>query len=236
MNEAIKALKAGDKQRAFALLRRYLAENPKDANAWLWMSEATTNPKQQVDALRRVLTLAPQHPHALSIHQRLEALTKEPSPPPADKISQQLGTMPPAPQVPPTPPSPSTLEEPIEPIKKAPPTMPAKEKPATFIDEPPFEQLQQRIGFREESKSKDESISSPPSAHETLADLRQSLLTTLIVEEKQEKSKAASADSQPKPPAPDEGLPRWVWFVILLVIVVLAIFLVATYLMVQSSN
>ncbi len=74
MNEAIKSLKAGDRKTAYRLLRRHLRTNPKDVNAWLWISQATTDRKKQIDALQLVLALAPQHPRAKAIRKRLRDL------------------------------------------------------------------------------------------------------------------------------------------------------------------
>jgi hypothetical protein len=74
MREAIEALRAGDRQRAFVLLCRHLNAHPSDTTAWLWMSEAAPEPEQQKDALRQVLRLSPDHPHAPAIQQRLSML------------------------------------------------------------------------------------------------------------------------------------------------------------------
>lgn len=86
MQEAINALKAGDRERAFDLLRRHLASNPRDAVAWLWISEAAPRPEIQRDALERALHLAPDHPQAAMIRARLASLsggTSAPAPTPA---------------------------------------------------------------------------------------------------------------------------------------------------------
>ncbi len=103
MNEAIEALKAGDKARAFELLRRHLVANPQDASAWLWMGEAAPTPSMQRDALQRVLHLVPDHPRATLIRQRIAQLSTTPASlaPPAAS----------APVVPPPPPEPSTEEQ-----------------------------------------------------------------------------------------------------------------------------
>ncbi|MBA3534690.1 MAG: hypothetical protein H0T73_22450 [Ardenticatenales bacterium] len=82
VNEAIEALKVGDKPKAFALLRRHLAANPKDASAWLWMSEAASEPAQQIDALQQVLRLAPEHSRAPMIQKRLQVLLQATTPQP----------------------------------------------------------------------------------------------------------------------------------------------------------
>ena len=74
MNEAIKALKAGDRKTAYRQLRRHLRSNPKDIQAWLWISQATTDPKKQIDALKQVLRLEPNHPKSKAIHRRIRQL------------------------------------------------------------------------------------------------------------------------------------------------------------------
>lgn len=104
MKEAIEALKAGDRAGAYTLLRTYLAANPRDANGWLWMSEAAVNPVQQVDALKRVLALAPDHPRAAAIRRRLSTLEGDAPPPP-----------------PPPPPVAARPPVPVEPEQTTPP-------------------------------------------------------------------------------------------------------------------
>jgi hypothetical protein len=215
MNEVKKALKAGDKERAFALLRRHLAANPKDANAWLWMSEATTNPKQKIDALKRLLMLAPQHPHAEAIRQQLERLTKKPSTAREERKSRQLSTQPPVH-------SPPALNI-EETIRKRPKAIQGEEDALSFASKSPTPPLQ-RLAIREERRSREESVSSVPPPHSTVQALRQSLMSegaiiTEITEEEQ--SQEPSLTSPPKPPS-EQGLPRWVWLVILVAIVALS--------------
>lgn len=74
IEEAIAALRHGDQPTAFTLLRARLAEEPKDALAWLWMSEATADVRRKVEALTRFLQLAPNHPHVPSVRLRLQQL------------------------------------------------------------------------------------------------------------------------------------------------------------------
>ncbi len=74
MNEAIKALKAGDHKTAYRLLRRHLRKNPKDVKAWLWISQATTDKKKQIDALKQALRLQPDHPKSKAIRRRIHKL------------------------------------------------------------------------------------------------------------------------------------------------------------------
>ena len=74
IDHAIQALRQGDQRTAFEMLRTILAQNPKDATAWLWMSEATADPQRKLEALSRFLTLAPDHPRAPSVRLRLQNL------------------------------------------------------------------------------------------------------------------------------------------------------------------
>lgn len=83
MQEAIAALRAGERDRAFALLRQHLMAYPKDANGWLWMSEVAPELPQQIDALQRVLLLAPDHPRTGAIRLRLRELHESTQPQPA---------------------------------------------------------------------------------------------------------------------------------------------------------
>jgi hypothetical protein len=98
MQEAIAALKAGDRARAFSLMRQYLVTNPKDANGWLWMSEVAPELRQQIDALHRVLLLAPDHPRAAAIRLRLRELHASTQPQAAilDNPAPSLPKAPPA--------------------------------------------------------------------------------------------------------------------------------------------
>lgn len=236
MNEVKKALQAGDRERAFALLRRHLAANPKDANAWLWMSEATTNPKQKIDALKRVLMLAPQHPHAAPIRQRLERLTNKQStvhsPPVTEPISPSPPSEPPAtqPASRAQPSEPPAIEEPIRTPPKA---IEVEAEPLSFAqEEPPL--LRQRLGIREERKSKEQSIGSIPPADSTVAELRQSLMSEAGMSLKDSESEEPSAPSPPKPPS-EEGLPKWVWLIMLVAIVGISALSWIAYNMMQAN-
>ncbi len=102
MQEAIAALKAGNRARAFTLLRQHLVANPRDANGWLWMSEVAPELRHQIDALQRVLLLAPDHPHAGAIRERLRELNASTRPQPA-----MLDTPPPSKETSPPPAEPA---------------------------------------------------------------------------------------------------------------------------------
>lgn len=74
IDDAIAALRRGDQARAFALLRACLTRDPKDATAWLWMSEATPDIHRKIEALERFIHLAPDHPRVPSATARLHYL------------------------------------------------------------------------------------------------------------------------------------------------------------------
>lgn len=77
IDDAIAALRRGDQAKAFALLKGQLTRDPKDATAWLWMSEATPNLESKIDALERFIVLAPDHPRVPSAHTRLQYLRSQ---------------------------------------------------------------------------------------------------------------------------------------------------------------
>ncbi len=91
IDDAIAALRRGDQAKAFALLRGQLTRDPKDATAWLWMSEATPNIESKIDALERFIQLAPDHPRVPSAHTRMAYLKSQviktsPLPPPVTPL------------------------------------------------------------------------------------------------------------------------------------------------------
>ncbi|MGH2541640.1 MAG: hypothetical protein ACRDIB_02505 [Ardenticatenaceae bacterium] len=100
MQEAIDAFRAGDKGRAFVLLRRYLATNPRDVTAWLWISDAAPEPQMQIDALERALELAPEHQYAEVIRERIRILS-------AARPETYMGDTPTAPELTATAPAPA---------------------------------------------------------------------------------------------------------------------------------
>lgn len=131
IDDAIAALRRGDQAKAFALLRGQLTQDPKDATAWLWMSEATPNLESKIDALERFIALAPDHPRVPSAHTRLQYLRSQlevlSPPPPAIVESgyEEANDEPIAPpEVVPPLPSPEPISPPLRPTIVAPPTPP----------------------------------------------------------------------------------------------------------------
>ncbi|MCB0156274.1 MAG: tetratricopeptide repeat protein [Anaerolineae bacterium] len=95
LQQAISAIKAGDKATGRQLLIKVLQANHHNELAWLWLTETVTTNRERRDCLQNVLKINPNNPAAL---RGLAAL--EQSQPPAEK--QPEPTAPPA-QFPPEP-------------------------------------------------------------------------------------------------------------------------------------
>jgi membrane protein YdbS with pleckstrin-like domain len=57
--QGIAALKTGDKQNAAKLLRLAVQEDPKDLQAWLWLSGAVDTNRERIECLQNVLKIDP---------------------------------------------------------------------------------------------------------------------------------------------------------------------------------
>jgi thioredoxin-like negative regulator of GroEL len=57
--QGISALKAGDKQNAKKLLHLAIQNNPKDIQAWLWLSGAVDTNQERAECLQEILKLDP---------------------------------------------------------------------------------------------------------------------------------------------------------------------------------
>jgi hypothetical protein len=75
LREAIAAVKAGDKARGRALLARVLQVDPRNEQAWMWMSEVVETDERRAYCLRRVLAINPENESA---KKGLQSLTWEP--------------------------------------------------------------------------------------------------------------------------------------------------------------
>jgi hypothetical protein len=133
IDDAIAALRRGDQAKAFALLRGQLTRDPKDATAWLWMSEATPNLESKIDALERFIAMAPDHPRVPSAHIRLQYLKSQreqviSSPLPTIEIDKDEAED--EPTAPPEVVTPPSTHEPIRPTPRPTPTAPI-EPPTT---------------------------------------------------------------------------------------------------------
>jgi membrane protein YdbS with pleckstrin-like domain len=63
--QGISALKAGDKQSALKLLRSAIQNNPKDIQAWLWLSGAVDTNQERVECLQAILKIDPNNQIAI---------------------------------------------------------------------------------------------------------------------------------------------------------------------------
>jgi hypothetical protein len=61
LQRGIAALKAGDKAEARRLLGRIIRQNPRDEQAWLWMSGAVDTARERATCLTKVLEINPQN-------------------------------------------------------------------------------------------------------------------------------------------------------------------------------
>jgi tetratricopeptide (TPR) repeat protein len=64
LEQAVGAARAGQHSTARGLLQAILADNPADAQAWLWLSGVVDEPAEQVAALERVLEIEPSNVRA----------------------------------------------------------------------------------------------------------------------------------------------------------------------------
>ncbi len=61
VNDAIAAIRSGDKERGRSLLAQVLRLNPYNEQAWLWMAAVVETPERQRECLERALTINPQN-------------------------------------------------------------------------------------------------------------------------------------------------------------------------------
>jgi hypothetical protein len=86
LQRGIAAIKAGDKAEARRLLGRVIRQNPRDEQAWLWMSGAVDAAQDRAACLTKVLAI---NPHNETAQRGLAALQKELSTAPVVPIETQ---------------------------------------------------------------------------------------------------------------------------------------------------
>jgi ferric-dicitrate binding protein FerR (iron transport regulator) len=86
LEQAVAHIRAGEIEKARPLLIEVLKQNPRDENAWLWMSRCVTETEQKRYCFEKVLKLNPQNQHAI---RSLSYLNRPVSPPAPPKLSQQ---------------------------------------------------------------------------------------------------------------------------------------------------
>ncbi len=64
LQQGIAALKAGDKAQARRLLGRAIQQNPRDEQAWLWLSGAVDTDREKLTCLKKVLKINPENEKA----------------------------------------------------------------------------------------------------------------------------------------------------------------------------
>lgn len=85
LQQAYLYLKAGDRDRARALLLDVIDQNPSEAEAWVGLSFCVYTVQERKKCLERVLRIEPEHPYARAALARLQAVDQPPVP--ADKKS-----------------------------------------------------------------------------------------------------------------------------------------------------
>lgn len=73
LQEAIQAIQYGDRALGKRLLSQALQADPRNVQAWLWMSEIADTDEQRRDCLERVITIEPQNQAARTRLAQLEA-------------------------------------------------------------------------------------------------------------------------------------------------------------------
>ncbi len=82
LQQAIAAVKAGDKEAGRRLLAEVIRNDPRNEVAWLWMSAATDSDVQRRTCLERVLAINPGNATARRGLARLDPPTQPPGAPP----------------------------------------------------------------------------------------------------------------------------------------------------------
>lgn len=73
LEQAIALIKAGDTEKAKQLLADIIRQNPRDENAWLWMTRCVGSEKEKRFCFGQVLKINPQNKHAIEGIKRLDS-------------------------------------------------------------------------------------------------------------------------------------------------------------------
>ena len=113
LQQAKRALNAGDKATAQRFLIQVIKQTPRSETAWLWLSAIVGDPARERECLERVLKINPDNPVAKRHFADLilgKSATAPPSPKPQSALVQaQAPQSQPTPQLPISPPEPSPL-------------------------------------------------------------------------------------------------------------------------------
>lgn len=72
LQQAVAYIRAGDIEKGRQLLIEVLKQNPRDEDAWLWMTTCVTEPDRKRYCFNRVLKINPQNQHAITGLRRLD--------------------------------------------------------------------------------------------------------------------------------------------------------------------
>jgi DNA-binding response OmpR family regulator len=89
LQQAITAIKAGDKEKGRQLLTQVIKADPRNEAAWLWMTEVVDRDVDQIMCLRNALKINPNND---AVKKRLAALeqSSEPPPPPQEEAAPEI--------------------------------------------------------------------------------------------------------------------------------------------------
>src|SRR5262245_55941443 len=124
--QAIAAIKAGDKVAGKRLLLEVLKTDRRNEQAWLWLSQVVSSPAEKIQCLQNVLKLNPDHPAAIRGLAALQAGQNVPSSTPQAET----------PAVPPEPAPEPELEVAQPPPPEPRPAQPAPSKQVAEITGP----------------------------------------------------------------------------------------------------
>ncbi len=83
LEQAVAYIRAGDIDKGRQLLIEVLKQNPRDENAWLWMTRCVSDPEQKRYCFEKVLKINPQNQHAIAGLKRLDHPARPPTLPEA---------------------------------------------------------------------------------------------------------------------------------------------------------
>ena len=141
LQQAIDAIRRGDKATGQRLLAQMLRADSRSETAWLWMSQIVESDAQRLDCLRRILAINPDNAAARKGVALLEARMRgapPPAPAPArpEPLAQPAPAEPP-PQAAPAPPLISVAAEPYAEPEPALPDIPAPQIEPTIVEPVP---------------------------------------------------------------------------------------------------
>jgi len=87
LEQAVAYIKAGDLENGRQLLIQLIQQNPRDENAWLWMSRCVPTVEQKRECFRRALAINPKNEMAQKALEKLSSPTPSPAQAPSATIS-----------------------------------------------------------------------------------------------------------------------------------------------------